>query len=330
MNTDREHLDAETVAAWMDGALTGAPLAAAEAHASNCERCQALLATVARTLPPDDVRTAAGGVAWWKWLAPIAATAAAVTVWMVVPQDSMQPPASTAQSDVAALPAAPRESIEAAPAPQSPAGPARSPASPAPAREARFDDARRGASAAKEAKQRSDAQSNKLEAAASDRQEKAGAALGRTASAPAAPPPAPVAEAVTVAPAAPGVGAAAQRHQGGTIEIASPDPRRRWRTTTQGTVEHSLDGGITWVPVRLTAGEAITAGNSPSALVCWLVGRQGLVLLATDGTNFTRLPFPVAVDLVSVAATDARRATVVTVDGRTFHTEDNGRNWRNP
>ena len=41
-------LDAETVAAWMDGGLDAAGVAAAEAHASTCERCQALLATVVK------------------------------------------------------------------------------------------------------------------------------------------------------------------------------------------------------------------------------------------------------------------------------------------
>ena len=61
-----------------------------------------------------------------------------------------------------------------------------------------------------------------------------------------------------------------------------------------------------------------------------MVGRQGLVLRATEGTNFTPLPFPERVDLVSVTALDARRATVVTADGRIFETVDNGQNWRNP
>ena len=51
MTTDRHCLDAETVAAWMDGGLDAAGVAAAEAHASTCERCQALLATVVKTLP---------------------------------------------------------------------------------------------------------------------------------------------------------------------------------------------------------------------------------------------------------------------------------------
>ena len=96
------------------------------------------------------------------------------------------------------------------------------------------------------------------------------------------------------------------------------------------TIEYSQDGGRSWIPVRLTSGDVITAGASPSPQVAWLIGRQGLVLLATDGTNFTRLPFPERVDLIAITATNARRATVTTTDGRTFITDDNGRNWRNP
>ena len=82
--------------------------------------------------------------------------------------------------------------------------------------------------------------------------------------------------------------------------------------------------------VRVAANEEVLAGASPGRLVAWLVGRNGLVLLATDGTNFTRLPFPESVDLVAVSSPQARIAIVTTADGRTFRTDDAGRNWRNP
>ncbi len=120
------------------------------------------------------------------------------------------------------------------------------------------------------------------------------------------------------------------RKQAASPVIVSPDANSQWRATTPGTVERSEDGGRTWIPVRLGAKEEVLGGASPARLVCWLVGRAGLVLLATDGTNFTRLPFPEAVDLVSVVSPEARIAVVTTADGRTFRTEDGGRNWRNP
>lgn len=313
MNTDREHLDAETIAAWIDGGLDARSLAAAEAHASNCDRCQALLATVAQTLPATESGSLNAADAprrlWRWWLAPIAAATAAVTIWMVVPQEPMQRPATPAQSEVA--PAQDR------PTPP-PAGTRLSESRPAPRRQ----DAEAKRRDVAEQSIQDSGQLNKSVADAAVRQEKQEAATVRDRAAvkPAAPPPpAPV--------AAPSAAIAAAEATAAPLEIISPAPDQRWRVRP-GTIEYSQDGGRTWIPVRLTAGEAITAGASPSPRVCWFVGRQGLVLLATDGTNFTRLPFPERADLVSVTALDARRATVVTADGRTFDTADNGRNWR--
>jgi photosystem II stability/assembly factor-like uncharacterized protein len=72
----------------------------------------------------------------------------------------------------------------------------------------------------------------------------------------------------------------------------------------------------------------ITNGFAPSDAVCWLVGKGGVVLRSADGRTWRQVPFPHAVDLISVAAADATTATVVTVDGRTFRTTDGGRNWK--
>lgn len=338
MNTDREHLDAETVAAWIDGGLDAAALAAAEAHASNCERCQMLLATTARTLPAEgastahDTRTTFG---FWKWLAPFAAAAAAVTIWMVVPQESMRPERQAApQSDVAA---APSPIVPVAP----PVIPERAARAAPPATADQLAESRRDAPAPKaEAKEQlAEAQTNATGADAfRDRQLKRedARAEAAAAAAPAAPPtpapPPPAEPARDAAAAGATLGAVAQsrlQKQSGPLEIVAPGSQRRWRVLAD-LVEYSQDGGRNWVPVRLTAGDVITAGISPAAQVCWLVGNRGVVLLATDGTNFTRLPFPERVDLIAVTATDARRATVTTADGRTFQTDDNGRNWRNP
>ena len=82
-------LDAETLGAWTDGGLSPAALAAAEAHVSNCARCQALVATITKSAPalgtPGTQGT--GSFLFWKWwLAPIAAGATAAILWMVVPE----------------------------------------------------------------------------------------------------------------------------------------------------------------------------------------------------------------------------------------------------
>ena len=359
MTTDRHCLDAETVAAWMDGGLDAAGVAAAEAHASTCERCQTLLATMAKTLPAEDLvvqgTEGRGTARFWKWwLAPIAATAAAVTIWMVVPQTPMQapvrPPAASAPArDMAVKP----QAVPAEPAAQASA-PAETPASLADARrnvrptagnesKAKLADtaAAKADGSAVESRDASASprgQSAELRRDAEGKREEnsARAAEMRQAVETALPPATPAERmrelpppAAPPSPAAPRVGSVTQlRKPFAAPEIVSPDPTSRWRATTPGIIERSEDGGRIWIPVRILAKEEVLAGASPGRLVCWLVGRDGLVLLATDGTNFTRLPFPERVDLVAVTSPEPRSATVTTADGRVYHTEDAGRAWR--
>jgi photosystem II stability/assembly factor-like uncharacterized protein len=58
-----------------------------------------------------------------------------------------------------------------------------------------------------------------------------------------------------------------------------------------------------------------------------VVGKAGAVLLTTDGVTWRRVAFPEMADLSAVRATDARSATVSTVDGRMFTTTDGGETW---
>ena len=267
-------LDAETIAAWTEGGLDSGAMAMAEAHTSACERCQALLATVARTAPVAAVAEPQTARLWRWWLAPLAASATAVTLWMVVPQAPyVAPPnpavsAPAAESPVPVPPAARQEAQPSAPAAASApvaqadqfaAGKERANSTP-PARVE--DERRRDAPAAAVREQKAEAP--KLADSVAE---------GRLASA---------------APAA-----AALRK------------------------DVSLE-------------EQVTARATPSPNVVWRVGRAGLVQLATDGRTFTRLPFPEAVDLTAVTATDQSHAVVTAADGRTFQTADGGRTWQRP
>jgi photosystem II stability/assembly factor-like uncharacterized protein len=110
-------------------------------------------------------------------------------------------------------------------------------------------------------------------------------------------------------------------------EIASPDGSRRWRIVASG-IERSEDSGRSWTLIRPAAGDVITSGVAPTASICWLIGRSGIVLVSADGSTFTRVPLPETIDLSAIAATDARNAVVTTVDGRRFRTDDSGRTWR--
>src|ERR1700730_2156913 len=72
-------LDAETLAALADRGLTKDDLAAAEAHVSDCSRCQELVAMLERTRPAVPAREP-----WWRptfgfgWLVPLTAAVAAI------------------------------------------------------------------------------------------------------------------------------------------------------------------------------------------------------------------------------------------------------------
>jgi hypothetical protein len=78
-------LDAETLAAWADETLTAPDRLRVEVHAAGCARCQALLAVMMKTASPPDARRSAWRVPVLGWLIPVAAAAAAVLVWALIP-----------------------------------------------------------------------------------------------------------------------------------------------------------------------------------------------------------------------------------------------------
>ena len=128
-----------------------------------------------------------------------------------------------------------------------------------------------------------------------------------------------VVESVPVAPAA-----SAERR-----EEAERQSAVTGQLQTRAAFANNVCGPMWPAPPSDVAGQ-ITAGSSPSAAVCWIVGRGGAVLRSTDQRTWQRLNFSVTVDLTSVKATDAQSATVVTSDGRTFSTVDGGVTWSQP
>ncbi len=308
-------IDAETLGAWADGGLDAAQMSAVELHVSTCARCQAIAGVAARSAPAIAPAVNEGWFRFPKWaIAPLAA-AAALTIWMVVPQDTMQAPPAPAEAPIEearkdALPG--RDAAN-----QSRAKELAEATAPAPPKAAT------GSFAEGKRERAVDAP-----ATLADRQqraeERADAALGATAATPAP-------AAVQPAPAAPAQAEAmlqkSSRFAAAQLEIISPDPASRWRIVN-GAIERSEDSGASWVPMRAPGGEAFTGGTSPARSVCWLIGSSGLVMVTADGVAFARVPLSERVDLTAITATDARRATVTTADGRRFRTDDSGRTWR--
>jgi photosystem II stability/assembly factor-like uncharacterized protein len=112
------------------------------------------------------------------------------------------------------------------------------------------------------------------------------------------------------------------------IEVPSNQPSRKWRITGNR-IERTDDGGATWTVQRQVPNEAIAAASAPAVAVAWFVGRGGLALVTTDsGVTFTDVSLAEPLDIAGVTATDARRASIFTVTGRRFRTEDGGRTWQ--
>jgi hypothetical protein len=310
-------LDAEALGAWTDGALDPTAMAAAEAHVSNCARCQAMVGTMLKSASPLGTLGTSGTrgtLSLWRWwLAPMAAGVTAVTLWMVVPEQqqlAVAPPQDKAASQAPAA-----ESIR-------PAAPAKD------AAREQFAERDNQPAAAARVDQLKEKSRNepKEEARARPAQERG--ALADAAAPAAAPAPPPPAATSSPAALAESVAVLQKSMTAAPIEIATPDPSLGWRIVGDR-IERSEDGGKTWKLTRQNPGDGIAGGSAPSNSVCWFVGRAGRVLLTTDsGATFTDVSLAEPLDLASVSATDARTADIYSAAGRRFRSEDGGRTWR--
>jgi hypothetical protein len=341
----KRHIDAETLAAWADGGLRPAEAVSVEQHLSDCDRCTAMLATFVRATP-----TAPAAESLWHrwrltWLVPVATAATAVALWVATPRNptpTASEPVETARRENAA------PSLEEAPTATTPSEQAKdkkedaTPPAPAVdglARREEFARPQSNIARADEAETRSRELAEPLQVPeAPDKTVEADQrtadlqANQRAKSAPAAPPAAAAGAAAAAAPSERtqqtfGAGRQASVLAANLTEIVSPNPANRWRIVAGRRIERSTTGGTQWELVSLPSTATLTAGSSPAPTVCWIVGRAGVVYLTTDGVRFTPLAFPESTDLASVQATDDRRATVRTIDGRTFRTEDQGTSW---
>jgi hypothetical protein len=307
--------DAETLAALVDDALPAAARSEIEGHVADCHRCQALTAAMVRVDAAAHATSGEAALPWWKggmvkWLVPAAAAATAVALWVAIPAQRLP----ITEEQAAPSTAAPAE----APAPSardladSTASPARAPVPPSP-------EAAASALASSERRDRVVPPSREEEESrATARNESVAAEQEQRLSAPAS-----LAESARARSAA-ALGATIA----GSIDIVSPEPQRRWRIGPGPSVQHSVDGGVTWTRQETGASVELTAGSAPTPDVCWLVGRAGIVLRTIDGgRQWQRIALPEAVDLMAVAASSALVATVDAADGRRLRTTDGGRTW---
>jgi hypothetical protein len=321
-------LEPETIAAWLDGTLSANDRTAAEAHAAACDRCQAIVAATMSSEPPA-VKETSLRTPFIRWVAPLALATAALLAWMIVAPPSRQLPAAPVADTAPAIARfeAPAEPSVAAPAareqPKVEANRRRLEPEGAEANaKERLRDERAASVAAPPpaiapsapltARQPSElAQLEKR--ADHDAKANADTAAGPKLEATPRKPEQAMRETAAIAPP--------------VLSIASPDPAVRWRVTSPGRVERSVDGGVTWTPQDVGEAVTIRAGRSVSTDVAWLVGNDGVVLVTSDGRTWQRRNIGEAVALVDVTPTDARTATVTAADGRRFTTRDGGATW---
>ena len=306
-------LDAETLAAWADGALDARQRAGAEAHAADCARCQALLAAMVRTLPPLSAAKWRWQMPAIGWLVPLTVAATALVIWVAVPK-----PAPVQQADTVATTV-----DQVAPAP---------PSAPSADAKQRVELRSQPPTAPREQQDAAalEKKASPVGANASEATVAPAAKLAADAAAPSAAsgaPPAPAAESLARRAAPPALAPRSALANPLDSVIVSSNPATRFRLLPGGGVQRSADGGATWRTEVTGAAETLTAGASPSPSVCWLIGRSGTVLLSTDGRSWRRLAFPETVDLRSVSAIDNETATVTTVDGHAWVTTDGGQTW---
>jgi hypothetical protein len=113
-----------------------------------------------------------------------------------------------------------------------------------------------------------------------------------------------------------------------SILIPSPDAMKSWRIAVSGAIEFSSDSGVTWEMQRPGIAGALTAGYSPSAKICWIVGRGGAVLRTANGIDWIKVTPPTTEDLTAVIASSAKHAQVTGAGGTVFVTKDGGKSWK--
>ncbi|MEO6224158.1 MAG: zf-HC2 domain-containing protein, partial [Vicinamibacterales bacterium] len=333
-----EHLDAEKMAAWADHGLSAEAASAVELHLSNCDRCQEVLAAIVRSEP------SAGAVIlpFWtrrpvQWSAAGLAAAAAVVAMIWIGQPPTVPtPESTiarsADSSTQPLPVPPGPPSPAAqrPAAQSlsaterkaenAAPPKRAEPAPFPPPPAATQPpvaslpVTVGAAAPAVRPVGSTAAANAQMAAKAESLRDAFSAVIPVIEI-AAPEPTPAALRSVASGAGRGGG-------GGTGAFRLVSGSTRWRIVQGIRLERTLDAGATWavLPIEPPLTTPLLAGAAASTSICWIVGREGVVLVTSDGVTFRRVSLPEAVHLTGVTASDGMRATVTAVDGRKFST----------
>ena len=110
------------------------------------------------------------------------------------------------------------------------------------------------------------------------------------------------------------------------------DLNPRWTLTAQGTLQQSLDGGITWRRIQVSNGQVFRAVAAAGQSI-WLGGKRGVLFHSSDaGQHWTqiqptaKLSLPTS-DIIGIEFEDYQHGKLTTASNESWTTSDAGQSW---
>ena len=110
------------------------------------------------------------------------------------------------------------------------------------------------------------------------------------------------------------------------------DLNPRWTLTAEGTLQQSLDGGITWHRIQVSHGQTFRAVASEGESI-WLGGKKGVLFHSTDaGQHWTQMQptakrnLPTS-DIIGIEFEDYQHGKLTTASNESWTTSDAGQSW---
>jgi hypothetical protein len=110
------------------------------------------------------------------------------------------------------------------------------------------------------------------------------------------------------------------------------DLNPRWTLTAEGTLQQSLDGGITWRRIHVSNGQVFRAVAAAGQSI-WLGGKRGVLFHSSDaGQHWTQMQptakrnLP-ASDIIGIEFEDYQHGKLTTASNESWTTSDGGESW---
>jgi hypothetical protein len=114
--------------------------------------------------------------------------------------------------------------------------------------------------------------------------------------------------------------------------VSTNTPVSRWTISSDGQLQHSIDSGKTWQPMKVAENATFRAlsANGPDL---WVGGAAGLLYHSPDaGSHWTQVKpefgnSTLSADIAAIEFTDIRQGKVTAANGEVWTTTDGGQSW---